>query len=551
MAGGATTNDEEEPGLPPAAAAAVADPSPSSRTSRQQRLERRARLREEEKEATTKATVGDPRLLRPSTSTAAAATTTGTAATRRPSRRGSAVTAMGPIPTASTTAGAATAEHPPLSLRKRGQKRRDVGDHNECNSEGAAPSTAAASTAEATAALSLLKSPPRRASVKKPKASVAPPAASSSSFAAAPGETDGALEPQTLLRPNEEGVGRVDSTTSTSAPRTRSGGYNLRATTLALSVRSNAPKTTGNATFITPGTPAEAPLARHLDFERHGEGVGVAAASASDGKPPADSVDDNDLVLPPGVVNVFGRRSVSCHCPADRCYLTDTAVGFSHIANYGDENGQILKRQEVQQLDALRSLLPALARHPHSSQDSSEESLWSAGTNPDAFPPNVHDASHGFEGSVLTGSHPRSSGAGGGARQLNLEGSFGAGNGGEGGGIPPAQWTRTSALLRQPYLSPRMRAILVHWLVEVGQEYKVSEPAFHLAVSMLDHLLLKGPTAEELAAHDNGDEHYGEDAEDRWFLITRSNFQAVGWYVRPPDNIAARGGSRFTRATGQ
>jgi hypothetical protein len=82
-------------------------------------------------------------------------------------------------------------------------------------------------------------------------------------------------------------------------------------------------------------------------------------------------------------------------------------------------------------------------------------------------------------------------------------------------------------MVRQPYLSPKMREVLIHWLVEVGQEYKVSETAFHLSVSILDHLLLKGPTQDELDSCDDKDEDVG----DRWFLVLRSEFQAVGWYV--------------------
>ena len=95
----------------------------------------------------------------------------------------------------------------------------------------------------------------------------------------------------------------------------------------------------------------------------------------------------------------------------------------------------------------------------------------------------------------------------------------------------------TQPLPRQPFVTPKMRSILINWMVEVSQEYNVSEDAFHLAVTLLDLMLLRGPTKQQLE-----DDYDGSDSEDSdeevcisrsksraWFLIRRADFQAIGW----------------------
>jgi hypothetical protein len=94
-----------------------------------------------------------------------------------------------------------------------------------------------------------------------------------------------------------------------------------------------------------------------------------------------------------------------------------------------------------------------------------------------------------------------------------------------------------------------MRATLVSWLVEVGTEYDISDQAFHLAITLLDLMLAKGPTdvkaweetchRRRLRAayyHDNSsDNDSGGDsivAEPDCFVVQRGAFQAFGWYVQ-------------------
>ena len=42
---------------------------------------------------------------------------------------------------------------------------------------------------------------------------------------------------------------------------------------------------------------------------------------------------------------------------------------------------------------------------------------------------------------------------------------------------------------KQPDLTPSMRSILVDWLVEVSDEYKLHDETLHLAVSYIDRFL--------------------------------------------------------------
>jgi Cyclin, N-terminal domain len=112
----------------------------------------------------------------------------------------------------------------------------------------------------------------------------------------------------------------------------------------------------------------------------------------------------------------------------------------------------------------------------------------------------------------------------------------------------------SNTLPRQPYITAQMRAILVSWLVEVGVEYDISDQAFHLAITLLDVMLAKGPA--DLHAHEEqcrrrrrrlrpAVAHYEDDEDDNssangsdnsstepeCFVVQRSAFQAFGWYV--------------------
>ena len=79
---------------------------------------------------------------------------------------------------------------------------------------------------------------------------------------------------------------------------------------------------------------------------------------------------------------------------------------------------------------------------------------------------------------------------------------------------------------RQPDLNSKMRNILVDWIVELVEEYKLSESTFHLAITLVDKSLACTPPSE----------YEGNDDPDfynngKGFIVARDMLQCLGWYV--------------------
>lgn len=199
-----------------------------------------------------------------------------------------------------------------------------------------------------------------------------------------------------------------------------------------------------------------------------------------------------DASLPPGVVNIYDltqpqlKRPV-CQCPSDISYEKDTAAAFAHIATYGEEYDEVLKAKETRQTDDLLARLPRENHGDRTMPVRDNDSIASGDTKKSDDSP-----------ASWSSSRPTLS--------------------------PPSE---QKSLPRQPHLSARMRGILVNWLVEVSHEYKMSNQALHLSITLLDHILLRGPTEHEF---EEWDEEHDEDEEPEWFYVPRQLFQALGWY---------------------
>jgi Cyclin, N-terminal domain len=76
-------------------------------------------------------------------------------------------------------------------------------------------------------------------------------------------------------------------------------------------------------------------------------------------------------------------------------------------------------------------------------------------------------------------------------------------------------WDLDDYMERQADLAPRMRAILIDWVVELSEEYKLSDKSFHLAVTLIDL---------SLASFRDGN-------ESDIFAVPRDMLQCLGWYV--------------------
>jgi hypothetical protein len=82
------------------------------------------------------------------------------------------------------------------------------------------------------------------------------------------------------------------------------------------------------------------------------------------------------------------------------------------------------------------------------------------------------------------------------------------------------QWELERYMDRQPDLTPPMRSILVDWMVELSEEYKLSPITLHLAVTLVDKSLACTPLLEE-----------GKVQPDGGMTIPRDMLQCLGWYV--------------------
>lgn len=78
---------------------------------------------------------------------------------------------------------------------------------------------------------------------------------------------------------------------------------------------------------------------------------------------------------------------------------------------------------------------------------------------------------------------------------------------------------------RQPHLTRRMRSILMDWLIELAEEYKLQPSTLHLAATLVDKSLAT-------AKYQNSASSFGSDSTDnRGFIVEREMLQCLGWYV--------------------
>lgn len=261
---------------------------------------------------------------------------------------------------------------------------------------------------------------------------------------------------------------RISSTASTEVRPAAAPRYLLRSSSSAAAAVTPAPRRSGSA--------------RHLNF------------SSQRAPPAAATVGD-------GVVDLFDESQPrtprpTCNCPCSTSL--EAALGVAHFFDYGQEWLGILRAEEARQVSSMRSLLPSVAAN-----DGDEESVDDDSSEDEESDEDISVARPVARSRVLHLDEASSSSADASSKD-------------------PMR-----PLPVQPLLSPNMRGILVNWLAEVSHEYSVSETAFQLAVTLLDHVLARGPTEAELQAWQEGDQL----EEPTWFLVKRHEFQAVGWYV--------------------
>jgi len=287
--------------------------------------------------------------------------------------------------------------------------------------------------------------------------------------------------------------------------------YNLRATT----ARKQAHQHEQTAATVTPAA------ARQINFERNEEDERRDTVVLSE---VAAAV---TAVVPAGVVDVFDERQPvlnlpACKCPFDRSMQLDTALLFVHLAHYGKEQLESLREREMGHWDQLSDYFtPQVLREALASPSSvsrGDDASSSSGRGDISSPESgvISNASTTSPDTPLRGairrfclrSRPSRS-----HMVADLHGTAGP------------NVDTTEPLPRQPFLTARMRGILVNWLVEVSLEYKMSDRTIHLAVSILDFILWLGPTKSDFDPDEEGV------FDPDFLLIQRTDFQALGWYV--------------------
>jgi hypothetical protein len=95
-------------------------------------------------------------------------------------------------------------------------------------------------------------------------------------------------------------------------------------------------------------------------------------------------------------------------------------------------------------------------------------------------------------------------------------------------------------IFNQPMLTTKMRMMLAQWMSEVCEEFKLSDATYHLSITLLDQLLLRGPTSHVYIRATYScpdvqklmiDNARNSKRASPTFLINRQDFQAIGWYV--------------------
>ena len=86
----------------------------------------------------------------------------------------------------------------------------------------------------------------------------------------------------------------------------------------------------------------------------------------------------------------------------------------------------------------------------------------------------------------------------------------------------------TTYLPYQPDLTPKMRSILVDWIIELSEHFNFGPTTLHLAVTLVDKVLACGPIRIDEDSDDDADSDEEEESKTNCFLISRERFQLLG-----------------------
>ena len=218
--------------------------------------------------------------------------------------------------------------------------------------------------------------------------------------------------------------------------------------------------------------------------------------------------------LPPGVVDIFDRslcmgKAESCNIgssyfPHCESFHLDGLLSHSYLTHYGREYSVLLRLQEAREWMDLRET-QASFRRP-------KPVYFLGGTGKPEFREEDSVASDCSENLDVLEDDEFSDASSDNETRTHKVSRY------------RPRRDLSDRLPYQPHLTVQMRRILVQWMSEVVQEFTLSEATYHLAVTLLDQLLARGPSLSIDPSNISGD-------KKKLFLVLRSEFQALGWYV--------------------
>lgn len=227
-----------------------------------------------------------------------------------------------------------------------------------------------------------------------------------------------------------------------------------------------------------------------------------------------DALETKVEPLPPGVIDIFARdpfTGVLTSKPGpSRCFLQCDSfrqglLSHLHMTHYGRDYLLLVRGQESRESRDLGKIPTAPLRHRispltrartpqfHQEEDSSATSE-DLSENLDSLEEDEENDITSDEGEMRTHCVSR-------YRPRN---------------------DVSNRLPYQPELTVQMRRVLVQWMSEVVKEFKLSEATYHLAVTLIDQLLARGPGGSDPALAT-------ERSSGCTFSIHRNEFQAFGW----------------------
>lgn len=203
--------------------------------------------------------------------------------------------------------------------------------------------------------------------------------------------------------------------------------------------------------------------------------------------------------LPRGVIDLYPTKSSGrIHCNCDQQYCSSLALTASYIQDYGKEYWQIMKDNDepviVPPSPAAASSGARSSTFSSPDSTSCDDSFCSHAT-----PARRRDYVH-IDTSHLEVAEPNES---------------------------------TKFLHYQPELTPKMRAILVDWIIELSEHFNFGPATLHLAITLVDKMLACGPLSmmmDDPYDDDEEDDSDNDDGESKTncFLISRERFQLLG-----------------------